>query len=97
MYQGVQKQTSQHHERVEEDTNDIRRPIYYKIYLTPEAVPKCYGLPKIHKNNIAASKTESVKCRQYNLQHGQILSHGSKLSPLVRRTEQFVKNNSQFV
>ena len=36
---------------MEERTHTIADALYYKIYPTSEAVPKAYGLPKIHNDN----------------------------------------------
>ena len=40
-------------------TNTMSDALYYKIYPVLEAIPKFYGLPKIHKDNIPVRPIES--------------------------------------
>ena len=72
----------------------ISGALYYSTYPTSEAVPKCYGLSKIHKNN--------VPLRPIVSSIGSIIYKTAKflasiLSPLIGKTEHFVKNSTQFV
>ena len=46
--------------------------IYHKIYPTSENVPKCYGLPKIHKKDSPLRPIESLDWK-YIVQDGQVL------------------------
>ena len=68
--------------------------LYYRIYPTSEAVPKFYGLPKVHKNNVPLRPiVPSIGSITYKT--AKFLA--SILSPLVGKTEHFVKNSTQFV
>ena len=75
-------------------TKTISDALYHSIYPTSEAVPKFYGLPKVHKNNVPlrliVSSIGSITCKM-----AKFLA--SILSPLVGKTEHFVKNSTQFV
>ena len=67
---------------------------YYRIYPTSETVPKFYGLPKVHKNNVPLRPiVSSIGSITYKT--AKFLA--SILSPLVGKTEHFVKNSIQFV
>ena len=71
-------------------TKTISDALYYSIYPISEAVPKFYGLPKVHKNNVPLKPIVSSI--------GSIANFlASILSPLVGKTEHFVKNSIQFV
>ena len=75
-------------------TKTISDALYYRIYPTSEAVPKFYRLPKVHKNNVPLRPiVSSIGSITYKT--AKFLA--SILSPLVGKTEHFVKNSTQFV
>ena len=75
-------------------TKTITDALYYRINPTSEAVPKFYGLPKVHKNNIPLRPILS-SIGSITFKTAQFLA--SILSPLVGKTVHFVKNSTQFV
>ena len=68
--------------------------LYYKSYPTSEAVPTVYGLPKIHKNSIPV---RPIVSSIGSITHKTAKYLARVLSPLVGRTEHFVKKSTQFV
>ena len=64
-------------------TQSISEALYYKIYPTSEAMPKLYGFPKIHKDNIPVRPiVSSISSTIYKTD--KYLA--TVLSPLVGRT-----------
>ena len=75
-------------------TKTISDALYYRIYPTSETVPKFYGLPNVHKNNVPLSPiVSSIGSITYKT--AKFLSN--VLSPLVGKTYFFLKNSTQFV
>ena len=75
-------------------TKTITDALYYRIYPTSETVTKFYGLPKVQKNNVPL---RPIVSSIDNITYKTAKFLAIILSPLVGKTEHFVKNSIQFV
>ena len=72
----------------------ISDKLYHRLYPTADLPPRFYGLPKIHKSNIPLRPiVSSIGNITYNL--SKFLTQ--VLSPLVGKTEHYIKNSRDFV
>jgi hypothetical protein len=75
------------------DDKTIDWKLHKQLYPTTNSPPKFYGLPKIHKTNMPLRPiVSSVGSLSYN--SAKYLS--TVLSPMVGKTEHFVKNSKHF-
>ena len=72
----------------------ISDSLYHRLYPTSDLPARFYGLPKVHKSNIPLRPiVSSIGNITYNI--ARFLTQ--VLSPLVGKTEHFIKNSKDFV